>query len=78
MISLLLIMFFLLFVGCRQLEPTVADRKETNSNAGTSSHNFSKSVTAPLQKRNSSNSWLFPGIVVWAKRANNEWWPAEV
>lgn len=57
--------------------PTVDDRKDTSSNAGTSSHNFNKSVKASLQKCN-SNSWLFPGIVVWAKKANNEWWPAEV
>ncbi|KAF3319848.1 PWWP domain-containing protein [Carex littledalei] len=61
-----------------QITPAVGDRKDTNSSAGTSSHCFNKSVPVSLQKCNNSNSWLFPGIVVWAKKANNEWWPAEV
>ncbi|XP_078148126.1 uncharacterized protein LOC144543661 [Carex rostrata] len=63
-----------------KITPAVGDRKDTNSSAGTSSHCFNKSVpaSASLQKCNNSNSWLFPGIVVWAKKANNEWWPAEV
>ncbi|KAF3335747.1 PWWP domain-containing protein [Carex littledalei] len=61
-----------------QMAPAVGDRKDTNSNACTSSHCFNQSVPTLLQKCNTSNSWLFPGIVVWAKKANNEWWPAEV
>ncbi|WOL00009.1 hypothetical protein Cni_G08720 [Canna indica] len=51
------------------------DRLSTHSSAGTSSIYSDEFLWST---RNSVNSWLAPGSVVWAKTPLQEWWPAEV